>query len=58
MDAIKLLVLDETGYKGKLDVNFESSLKDLSIIQNGLRQSGLKLVKEDRVVDVFVLRRC
>lgn len=55
LDVLKLLVIDETGYSEKININFLNSLKDLPTIQRGLRQSGLLLVKMDRVVEMFVL---
>lgn len=56
LDILKLLVLDETRYGEKIDLFFDAALTDLAVIQRGLRQSGLKLVKTERIVEVFVIR--
>jgi hypothetical protein len=49
-------VINETGYTGKVDLAIEADLSDLNAINRALANVGLILEKEQKVVDILVIR--
>lgn len=49
-------VLDETGYKGKIDIDFNANLKDPEEIKKELKKHHLQLELIDREIDCLVLK--
>jgi thiol-disulfide isomerase/thioredoxin len=57
LPAIREPVIDETGYTGNANVEFPDGLNNIKIIQSQLRKQGLILMKEERVVKLFIITR-
>jgi len=49
-------IIDETGYKGKVDMEINASLSDLGALNLELSKYGLQLKKEERMVETLVIR--
>ncbi|MGN6638920.1 MAG: hypothetical protein ACTHJ8_08405, partial [Mucilaginibacter sp.] len=54
LQTIPLPVIDETGYGGQVDIEL-SGATGLQTIRSELLTYGLELVKEKRVINMFVL---
>lgn len=52
---IRTPIVDDTGFKGKLDI-YLSSRTDIEIIRNELRSQGLGLIEKDIDLDMLVIR--
>lgn len=55
LPIIKLPLIDETGYTGKIDITL-SQKPDLSLLQKELKAYGLELAEKERTINVFVLK--
>ncbi|PVD49307.1 hypothetical protein DC498_25715 [Terrimonas sp.] len=55
-DAVKFPVVNETGINNNIDIMFTNGFKTFDAIQKQLQQYGLKLVKTERELEVFVVR--
>ncbi|MEI9912416.1 MAG: hypothetical protein WDO71_23865 [Bacteroidota bacterium] len=53
LKATGRLVVDETGYSGKIDIAFGEGLDSMEKIQDGLGKYGLRLKEGVRWVEVF-----
>lgn len=51
-----LPVLDETGYKGKIQIKFTGKINSLNELQKELKKYGLNLKKTRRVFNEFLIR--
>lgn len=49
-------IIDETGYKGKIDVKFDANLKDPEEIRNELKKHHLRLELQDREINCLVIK--
>lgn len=52
-----MLVLNETGYDGPVDITLYAPFNDLANIRRQLNEQGLDLVEAEREVEVFEIRR-
>jgi len=50
-------LVDETGYKGYVNIELKSNLADLTKVNEELSKYDLKIVKENRLVDVLVVKK-
>lgn len=57
LPAAKLLVVDETNYLDKVDLDFPMKLDDIKKIQEALKGYGMGLLEEEMMVEVFVVRK-
>ena len=57
LPATKMLVVDESGYRGNIDIEFAGGFGDMGKFQEGLRKYGLRLVEGERRVKVFVIAK-
>ncbi|MGN6402602.1 MAG: TlpA family protein disulfide reductase [Flavisolibacter sp.] len=55
--AFKEIVINETGYKGNIDLETEGGFSDLNEIQRNLSKNGFVLKQKERLVKVFVVRK-
>jgi thiol-disulfide isomerase/thioredoxin len=54
--TLPLAFVDETGFKGKVDMELNGDLNDLENIRTQLKQYGLDIIKEKRELEVLVIR--
>lgn len=54
---LKPFLVDETNYKGNIDLNFTCNLSDVSALNKELEKVGLKLVEKEGVDDIAVIRK-
>lgn len=52
-----IAVIDETGYKGKIDIEINSRLNDFSSLQKELNKSGLDIKMETRETNILIINR-
>jgi thiol-disulfide isomerase/thioredoxin len=52
-----LPIINETGYKGNVDLKFAGNLEDLSILKKELRNYNLDLIEVEREVELFVISK-
>jgi len=57
LPEISELVLDDTGFDGKIDLELTGSFSDLQSIQEKLSKKGLVLKSSERMVKVFVISK-
>ncbi|GAA4736847.1 TlpA family protein disulfide reductase [Flavisolibacter ginsenosidimutans] len=58
LDTKTLLpVVDETGFKGTVNMELPAELKDKEALQKALKQYGLELIEEEREMEVIVVRK-
>ncbi len=55
LDFLTLPVLDETGYTGNIDIEFNGKLIDWAGLKQDLKSNELDLVETVRELEVFVL---
>jgi thiol-disulfide isomerase/thioredoxin len=55
--AISSYVINESGYSGQVDIEWERPNPNFEAIQRGLAPRGLALMKVERIVRVFVVRK-
>ena len=49
-------VVDETGYKSRIDMSFDANMNDVSSIRTALKKYNLDLIEAQREVEVLVIR--
>lgn len=49
-------IIDETGYKGNIDIVFNANLKDIAEIKNELKKHHLQLELQDREINCLVIK--
>ncbi|WP_343702882.1 thioredoxin domain-containing protein [Chitinophaga sp.] len=52
----ELPIVDETGYKGRIDIRFSGPVQDIPGLRIELAKYGLQLVEKKGVIDMFVIR--
>jgi thiol-disulfide isomerase/thioredoxin len=54
---VKMPVIDESDYKGKIDLEFTDDSKDFGLLKRNLQKFGLDLIEVEREIDVFVISK-
>ena len=49
-------LLDETGYKGRIDMELMTDLTDMSLLNAALNKYGLAFIRAEREVKLLVIR--
>lgn len=55
LQSLKTPILDETGYKGRVDIKIDGNMVDVLSINHSLSTYGLELAEAKRMVEVFVI---
>jgi thiol-disulfide isomerase/thioredoxin len=55
-NQMKYFVVDETGYKGNVDLEIPLDYSDFIALNNALKKSGLELTEAEREIEIFVIR--
>lgn len=55
LDGFKMPVIDETGYKGNIDLELNVNLNDALAVRKALQKYNLDLVQKEKLLDVFVI---
>jgi thiol-disulfide isomerase/thioredoxin len=50
------IIIDETGYKGNIDMTLTGDLDDIANIKKQLPAYGLDIIQEERTIDVLVIK--
>jgi thiol-disulfide isomerase/thioredoxin len=50
-------IMDETGYNNRVDMVMDVDFQDLEKVRNSLKKYGLDLVKEERELEVIILKK-
>lgn len=51
-----LPIIDETGYKGNVDMIINAKLNDMSSLRKDLKRYNLDLIEGERVINMLVIR--
>lgn len=54
---LSLPIIDDTGYKGNIDIALDTKLDNIAKLRTELRKYGLALVEEKKEVDMLVLKQ-
>ena len=49
-------VVDETGFTGNVDISFRPVFKDMDLLGEELKKSGLQLIKGRRTIKMMVIK--
>jgi hypothetical protein len=50
-------IVDETGYKGAIDIELNGDLKNPGVLQEEFKRYGFELTIQDRLLEMLVLRK-